>query len=211
MVQGRFISEADYQTLQRMLRWWRRQENRRANLEPDQELPTAPEVYIAFPPGDTDPLPALDPATGVGTDTKYRPGSADCYIYRILEDDLGPYLQQVGSETITVYNITPFPIIDHEWILVKRDKWGSWIADLGQGAVYTGKTTAAHALNDVQDVDLYEPDYTGTLQSTGITVNARNRMEDIPNADQVVYLRKNPGCYVYDIISANPCPSGTGT
>lgn len=95
------------------------------------ELPQAPDVYIARSP--TGGVPALD-QVGTGTSTDDAPGSADCYVYQIIHppgtgDD--PYLLRVGQVSKTVYNIGNGDIEGDSWFLVIRDKFGKWIAAVG--------------------------------------------------------------------------------
>jgi hypothetical protein len=78
----------------------------------------APEVYVAMTP--VDGIPARVDTT---------PGSADCNIYRIVND----LLEKVFSFTHKVYNLKDSDIDGDSYISVKRDKYGTWLADTGGG------------------------------------------------------------------------------
>jgi hypothetical protein len=111
----------------------------RANLSTRQNPPIAktsddlgaqsPEVYVALPPSGG--IPGL---TRVGTDTDPdpaagdTPGSATCDIYKLKKD---------GTLTIAfkdrkIYNFAETSV-NFDWILVTRDKFGTWWAIVGAG------------------------------------------------------------------------------
>jgi hypothetical protein len=86
-----------------------------------------PEVYVAYPQ-ESDGIPALVAGTGGDPDV---PGSAKCDIYRILGGPQGsPTLVKVGNLFQTVYNLTK-SILTQDWLTVTRDKFGSWLAQVG--------------------------------------------------------------------------------
>lgn len=81
-----------------------------------------PEVYIAYTP--TGGIPALAVnITGTGTQEEDdTPGSAECDIYRIIDG----FFVSTGV-TRTVYNLSPLAVDGKHWIVVMRDKWGTWV------------------------------------------------------------------------------------
>jgi hypothetical protein len=100
----------------------------------DEEMP-APEVYVALTPPDG--IPALQgdsgSQTGTGTGTGQPgpgdiPGHADCAIYRKLDLDGDPVLEPMGI-TRDVYNVATVAVSGNTWVLIERDKLGTWWAN----------------------------------------------------------------------------------
>lgn len=87
------------------------------------DLPTAPEVYVAYVPEGG--IPSVDPV-GTGS-ASAEPGWAECNIFQIVEGEL-----QDTESTRDVYNISDSEI-PQGWCLVVRDKFGQWIAVTGGG------------------------------------------------------------------------------
>lgn len=77
---------------------------------------TAPEVYIAKTP----PEGIAGVNDGVGTASD----SAECAVYQLL-DDLT--IEDTGLVQ-DVYNLSSSNILGDVWVLISRDKYGSWIA-----------------------------------------------------------------------------------
>lgn len=89
------------------------------------EPPQAPETYIALTPSTG--IPAIDQSGTTGTGTvSYAlddvPGSAVCRIYRLIRGTF----RRVGP-TKLVYNLSRSALPGNAWILVTRDKFGTWI------------------------------------------------------------------------------------
>lgn len=80
----------------------------------------APEVYVAKLVSDD--IPAA-------SDTE--PGDGTCDIYQILIVDGTPIITQVEGLNKTVYNISSQPIAGDQWIVLKRTKYGRWLASQG--------------------------------------------------------------------------------
>lgn len=111
-----------------------------------EELP-APEVYIARVPG-TAGIPALTESVSHLNDI---PGLAECDVYRINVESGTPYLRRAGF-TRPIYNISPTAILQEDvpWIPTKRDKFGSWLADLylpGSGGTVEGDVYNTYITN----------------------------------------------------------------
>lgn len=134
-VQLRVITDEDWNILKKLV------EQNRNQLQSPITRPTAnsqfmdgddsmaPEVYIALPPADG--IPGLDSITvGSGTDNPPaegdRPGHAECNIYRIVDGEL----KLVSGLTRTVYNLSE-STIEQDWILIERDKFGTWVPVVG--------------------------------------------------------------------------------
>lgn len=108
---------------------------KKLRINPDQ-LPfvpnptlTAPNVYIALTPSSG--IPAMRSGNGVGTGSFSVdvPGNALCKIYRLqfIDGVQGLYLV---NTSVTVYNITFTAVPANTYIIIKRDKFGVWIADV---------------------------------------------------------------------------------
>ena len=138
------LSERDRNELRRLLAWFRNRPADASKPYVPTPLPQTPEVYVAYTPKAG--IPALAPqtyhatgtgsrlglgtGTGTGSGTSTQPGFADCTIYQVLQ--FGglhpkPELQPTGLVR-TVYNLSESAIPGGAWILVERDKWGTWWA-----------------------------------------------------------------------------------
>lgn len=90
-----------------------------------RENSDAPEMYIAKPV-DAGGIPSMEQA---GTSLSESPaagdvaGSALCDIFKLSSNGT---FQEIGLQK-TVYNLSQDPI-GYEWIIIQRDKFGSWIA-----------------------------------------------------------------------------------
>ena len=130
------VSEAEAVILREMVKEYKNRKHSNPVTNTPNQTYYAPEVYIAYPPSGG--IPALERAADTGTLVPGtasgdfdRPGSAECSIYRIVASVDGiEELIPVDGITRIVYNITT-STIPQDWISVKRDKWGSWLADTG--------------------------------------------------------------------------------
>ncbi len=90
-------------------------QNRAGDQSVDHQEVFAPETYVAFTP--VGGIPAM-----VGTGAV--PGFADCNIYRVI----GGVLEQVTFLVRTVYNLSESAVDGLSWVVVVRDKFGTWVA-----------------------------------------------------------------------------------
>lgn len=138
------LSDDDMTVLRGLIR---RERDRRvgyhARPAPEPETGTAPETYIArAPSGGITGLTQtpdtfvgtgsgdIDVPTGTGTARmNVVPGFGTCDIYQILtdpNDGVTQELQPCGF-SLLVYNLATIPVMPHEWIVITRDKFGSWV------------------------------------------------------------------------------------
>src|SRR3990167_6457958 len=129
-----FLSEADVKVLKEVVRQVTRNPSgpygRPAPTEEDHQ---ASDVYVA-----------MVPVGGIPAASDTTPGSAECTIYRISEG----VLEAIEGLDRTVYNIGIDAIPEGVgtaslgWILIAKDKHGSWIAvPVGAGAASTITST----------------------------------------------------------------------
>src|SRR5262245_29624713 len=86
--------------------------------EVDGFLNQAPETYVALTGAFG--VPALIPPN--------FPGRADCEIYQFIFDQYGtPSLEALGQIKFPVHNLSSEIIGAGTWILVHREKGGSWV------------------------------------------------------------------------------------
>jgi hypothetical protein len=140
--QAYYLSEEDRRKVDELLNWYNRQGLPGLRSPSDgverEELP-APEVYVAR-------IPEWGlPEAAIGGSGEFKPGCAECFIYRVLviDDPVGtgtdywlelnnepPFcdteLYQVGEHAKLVYNFGMGPIASRSWVLVHRDKYGMW-------------------------------------------------------------------------------------
>lgn len=146
------ITSDEAMILKQVVKEFRNKRKNNPTTNTFQQIHYAPEVYIAYPPSGG--IPPLERAADTGTSVPGtaagdydRPGSAECDIYRIIKDanDI-PELLPVTDVSRTVYNLTTTRI-SQDWISIKRDKWGSWLADTGGSG-----TTVCPAQNAIIDI-----------------------------------------------------------
>ena len=123
--------------------------------------PMAPEVYIARTPAGG--IPALTEGVGTGTGTGSgcdydEPGYATCPIYRILpptgtgSHDCDHHIEPVNGLTRTVFNLSSSSVAGNSWVLVVRDKWGSWfVPPSGGGGGEAGVVLVVQYLGVLDD------------------------------------------------------------
>lgn len=159
------LSDREIQILQGMINRVRalrgNTSNRPDSTESDQP---SPEVYIAKTP--TEGISALDSlGTGTGSGAPAAagdsPGSALCNIYT-----LSPASQptSAGSPSVLVevvglskwvFNLSDSDIAGDSWILVVKDKFGSWIAVTGGGGGTAGEPLRFVKVLEEEGVDGY--------------------------------------------------------
>ncbi len=144
--------------------------------------PTRSPVYVAYPDSASG-IPGLTPGTPPVA------GSADCNIYRVIDNEGDLELQEVADlKCRTVLNLSPAPIVQ-TWLLVLRDAYGSWFAM--QPPRYPrckGTTTDAVAKTNgtftVDNVDSVEPDLASPVGSSSDTFIISNWAKWESNAGQ---------------------------
>lgn len=137
-----FLTQKDRDDVSRLLAEYRARyantSQRPRDTDPSDDN-VNPEVYIAKVP--LTGIPGLTIGTGTGSEQGH-PGFADCPVYRVLELTLdSPKLSPVTGLFRRVYNISKGVIGDgtDQWIGIKRDKFGTWIPDMGAGAAENGQ------------------------------------------------------------------------
>lgn len=113
----------------------------------DHEEFPAPEVYIALTPAAG--IPALTPEVGTGTLGEGDiVGAAECDIYCVDSNDV---LRPVLGLSKRVLNLSSNDIGGLDWVAIKRDKFGSWLADPPVSSTIAGSgiTSASWSPNGV--------------------------------------------------------------
>lgn len=129
-----FLTDADKALLNRLLKEAKQRPTGTPGRAGDDALDHSeillPEVYVAKAPAGG--IPAITDGSGTGTGTgtggtASLPGSADCLVYRVLRRSSGVrYLAPVKGLYRTVCNLLGAAVGGYEWVLVVRDKWGTW-------------------------------------------------------------------------------------
>lgn len=168
-----FLTDSDHAALREMLRERQGGRVNAPNRQPsrlaeEQSGHQAPEVYIALTP--TDGIPAR-----VGT----TPGSAECVIQHI--DSTGD-LAEVASFAQPVYNVSTSAVAGDEYISVKRDKYGTWLADTGGG----GAAVVLFTITDAEECGTGCVDATVTLRACGL---------DAPDTGTAITVEDEAGCF----------------
>ena len=152
MADGYVLSESDLKKLRALLEQAERRTistTGRPRTEPLQHQ--APETYVARSPAAG--IPALAEVTGTGSFDV--PGYADCDIYRVVLDGATPTLRPISGLSKRVYNTSATEILGAEWLLVTRDKAGSWFPS-GGGAL-AGNMSFVRATSYTKNGDGYYP------------------------------------------------------
>lgn len=99
---------------------------------PPDRVSDAPETYVALTPSTG--IPALNRSGTTGTDTPDPdalddvPGSAQCNVYRCYSVLGVRRLRRVGQLKRTVLNLGPLALAGNVFVLITRDKFGTWYA-----------------------------------------------------------------------------------
>ena len=99
----------------------------------DHEEHQAPEIYVA-----------KTPSAGIPAITQTNPGKADCEIYRLIPaigSDGEADLEEVPNHEKTVYNISGIDIEGDVYVLVSKEKYGSWVVGPPGDAGFWGRIT----------------------------------------------------------------------
>lgn len=118
-----YLSPADVAILKEVVSYYRGRRPEQLRGQTDEDEVLAPEVYIALTPED-----------GIGGRVDLNPGFAECPIYRIVNNLLVP----IETLSHLVYNLSSSSIDGDEYVDVKRDKFGTWIAGSGGGGGGSG-------------------------------------------------------------------------
>lgn len=140
MPDGFYLSSDDVAVLRELIEWRKRtkEETKRLPIEP---LPQYPEVHLALTPAGGVPALSEGPDAGTAFGAGDVPGVASCTIYKLTKPtSSAASAVLVAGKTKTVYNMLDLAIAGSTWILIARDKYGSWfIAEiLGAAACSTG-------------------------------------------------------------------------
>ncbi len=182
MADGYLLSEEDRAILKLIIEKERSRlisPNYRAPVEPDDQFSLGPEVYVAYTP--VGGIPA-NPTTGTASDIL---SSAECEIYR--KDENGR-MELVEGLTKIVYNLSLVDVPELEWVLLKRDKWGTWFVEGQQFAssvstppipleVKTTNPGTGDTSVDVTPVSIIQVDQASGLQlvsSIDVTIKAQD-------------------------------------
>lgn len=182
----------------------RREGSQAADVDAFFDETTTPEVYIAFTPSDG--IPALDPHT-TGTANDDEPGSAACDVYRIIQQSGGldatgtdagtgtgtgakiPILHPVPNLSKLVYNLSGSDVPGDSWVVIIRDKFGSWLVPPPDLSRTCGGAGWDECHKRITDVRVY------CLTGTG---------GDIVTEIDVEYVRRCHG----DLYAVNDVPCG---
>lgn len=158
------LTDADRRVLERLLyehNRFRKNPDQRplANQEEHEEM-SSPEVYAAKTPTGGIPPLTVFASTGEGD----QPGSAECTILRLLPDVTNPdEMELVGVFTKEVYNLSTEAVEGEAWVLIARDKYGTWFVS---GTPPTGQSCfPAEIIGQYED-------------QTGYTVKRMNIQDD---------------------------------
>ncbi len=169
------LTEEQVAYLKRMLdREMKRPVQTRGRARIPFDVPVSPDIYIAKAVGDTGTGGIAGISSGDTT-----PDSGTCEIYRVIVNAGIPTLEPISSLDKTVYNISPTNIPENGWVLVARDKFGSWV------------TTSAFSSGEIATIA--DGDYGDIVVSGGgtlweLTTDAPiNKTEVTWSTDQTAY------------------------
>lgn len=138
-LEGYLLSEDDRRAVQQLIDDARRRGERGGSGRGEsQDVTFTPEVYVA-----------LTPEGGVPALVGDTPGSAECYVYRLVgwNNPSAATLERLGSQFRVVYNLSDSAVGAGLWVLVVRDKLGQWYLAQGGG----GDSTFLAVLTDKED------------------------------------------------------------
>lgn len=132
MLEGSILGTNDRRRLQELLdQHARRNQSTAGRPEVPDEQGFAPDLYVCKTPETGVPGLAVDFGTGTGTaDDVVTPGRRECDVYRVFKDDDGnPYLsliQENPTKKILVHNLSAEASEGGRWVIVAKDKLGTW-------------------------------------------------------------------------------------
>lgn len=147
---------------------------RRLSTVPDRPIHyetdhQAPEVYAAKTPAGG--IPALTVGAGTGANEDDEPGYADCEIYQVGGTLADPVLQRVTQLSHRVYNLSDTAVDGDTWVLVARDKFGSWLVTGTVGGGSEVEYIRCKAVSGIAGGD-------GTFTSKKATYNADGTLSE---------------------------------
>ncbi len=99
-------------------------------------------------------------STGTGTTTEDdEPGTAECVIYRLVDEVSGYLIEDLQGATQRVFNLFGYPVPANSWVPVVRDKAGYWLVT-SASQVYTLTVKESDDSEIVEDVSSIEFDPT---------------------------------------------------
>lgn len=125
------LSQEDAEALRKLIRDARQNPRPPARYRETQELGQSPDIYIARTPVGGIAASTEEPGTGTGsgsgTSGQGMLSYADCDVYRKVE--LYGYSELVPTGIVRrVFNISTTAVPGDEWIIIERDKFGTWVA-----------------------------------------------------------------------------------
>jgi hypothetical protein len=178
-----------------------RQRTNRPFADEQEILP--PECYLALTPAAG--IPGISKEPGTGTLSSEAISSALCQIFQVLDNKI-TVVYNIG--TLQVYNYSQTIVPGGQWILVNRDKFGTWMAVTSGGGttlILAQLTGSDHSQPGF--TQYYWKQVTDSNSPTPLTYSAsglsggpgNNPAYDIDNIDHpiplIVTLRKGAGSY----------------
>lgn len=154
------LSEEDAEVLRRFIRELKQNPRPQSRYREEREIGQSPDVYVALTP--TEGIPAVTDATGTGIYDVAN--SAECNVYRLVRDTNGQQLRQIDGLTRIIHSLSADDVPGDMYVLVERDKFGSWwISGTASNSATTPPTTPPTCLEVVvQETDLRCETTTGT-------------------------------------------------
>lgn len=159
MADAYYLTQKDRDILDKLSNMFFGQPTPNGPYDPEPRIPESSDIYIALVPEDG--IPAATANDGESTPdltVDDKPGSANCKIFRVIDGEL----KYCGMEK-RIYNISSTDIAEG-WISVKRDKYGTWLADNPGGNFLQGflKTSLAAPADPIgppttAEMDVYHP------------------------------------------------------
>lgn len=178
----------------------------------------ANDVYVAaVPPGGIPGMKLCQDKPGTGTNDGLadQPGTAECEIYKIHEDEEhGPEMRAYPTLSKTVYNIST-KAINSAYVVVAKLKGKGWVAVPGNedevGTCDTGTGTGTGTGDGDTGTGTEAPGTgTGTDRANCIWEINNIHLEDLDvEADPDYVFGFKDGCMV--LVEAGPCNPGTGS
>jgi hypothetical protein len=187
---GKLVSDKDQNVLKQVIAWWRSRRGKSVSPDVDEDLEShqAPEVYVAY-----------TGTKGVPGRLDLTPGSQFCEIYEKLDDD---FLSPVDGLGFVVYNLGTDDILPEQYVVVERDKYGTWFVGGGGGG---GGVSVSGCPKDPQD------------ENTGTDAGCLEFECEEKLVPLVHVMRFKPGNFVVknesagDLSEMSGTGSGTGT
>ncbi len=168
------LSEEDAEVLRKIIRDIKQHPRPQSRYREEREIGQSPEVYVARTPAGG--IAAITEAPGTGTGDFDHAGYAECNVYKVVSDGVLRELRQVDGLTRIVHNLSNDAVPGNSYVVIEKDKFGTWWVELVADNLVVGDTTPPECPETTfKETDLRCETMTGTGTSQQGSLNLYRR------------------------------------